>query len=249
MYQKNFKDGIFDGRFDLNYDEAIGYDGILKYQGTSNGFRHYLVLIPQVMFDGGACGNCNGTGEDKDEPGGKCFRCQGGGREQKSIIAPAYHLAGTLELLLNAVQLNQESSNTTFQQLMMPITVMGHGYGVSGDFGPTIHQWLSSLGEQDLPEPLLAMKTLAATMDAKELENYRYGFRSEVYKNGGFSLSCEGNACYVSSGGAHLGATELQDGYELYCHNVDYVTQVLALLAGLAEIWRLALQQLYGIKM
>lgn len=249
LYRKNFRE-VFDGDFEWSLAQALGFAGCLRYQGASNGFRHYLGLVPQITFDGGPCGNCNETGEDEAEPSGRCFRCRGTGREREVQIAPAYHLAGSLELLLSAAQLYEGDPGAQFQQLMVLSTVLGPSRrcGVGGGIGPSMHRWLADLSVQPLPGPLLAMKTLWITMYAKKLEDVRFGFLAETMQNGGFHLTCEGDACYVSSGGAHLGAAEHRDGYDLYSHNVDYVPQVLALLAGLAELWRMALQQLYQVE-
>ncbi len=251
LYAKGYPTALV-GQFHVQEKRSLGFEGCFSYRNSSNGFDHYVAAIPvEVSWGEGPCDRCEGTGE-RDFGDGRCPSCRGGGKERLANTKPTCQLVATLDLLARGLELYEGPGNAGVPQLMQLVVNLGEPRrrGVGGGISAKMREWIATVEESDraLPSVLAAMKTVEATLDAKSLAEIPHGYIVRTMEGGRFNLTCEGDACWVGTDGWHTPGERIE-GLDLGCHNIDYVSQVLALVGGLAELWRIGLQQICNVEL
>jgi len=182
------------------------------------------------------CEHCQGTGQNED---GKCLYCNGGKVAYYNDWQAARALAASFALFFefaSAYMLRSESDQAKQLQLLeISLCVSKENYGIGGNYGIPMAEWLCGCGQREFPAIKQAMMTAWQKMWGKLCGLDVHRFRSEIaYGAGRITLSCPGDRCdlYVPCGESPSPGRGC-----VFCdHNVDTCAQQLDLLCGLAAL-------------
>ena len=227
-------------KFRNKLGEDFGFEGSLKYLGTTDGFLEYKIPTPRVKkFSHDPCTRCDGKGWNK-EFDRDCTWCEKGRMSYYDWDA-AFAVSASLTLLFDHIRFPEEETTATIPQLMCvnTVTIKGsHGGSLGGEYSCELAGYLRSRPIGEIPEMDSAMQTAFKRMEGRVPEFDKHSFRAYTQGEVGWlNVSCPGDAA-----GLHPADWNIDNsrGYEFACHNVDQPMQQLVLLASLAALHDLA---------
>jgi len=227
--------------FAIDFDHALGFDGILVKKELSGEFSEFDLLIPNfTIVQDEICSDCRGS--KKAHWGGEsCFSCGGTGKEVHYDWHLAYKVSATLNVILtwlNWTDCEQVTSSSLVQLLKVEIVTMKrmHGCAIAGEYSISLANILRSFKKEiyldEVTDPMRIAYARMLNETLRTLNHLR--FLAIVRPPGRFSADCPGNACGIHPD--HMYSEDPCRGYDFTSHNVDSPFQQLTLLVGLAAL-------------
>lgn len=216
-------------KFIGNFDKSFGfYDAFIRSKETKE-FIEFLIKIPKIKHEKGACKDCNGSGEN--DFGEMCFSCGGEGIEYTNKWKLANAISASFTVFPSSSCFSEKETSSSLLQLLTISTITSReaaGCSIGGEFSISLCSWMDSLGrsgKSDIFEMVEAMKSAHKVMfGLKEYE--KDDFRAFVgQKDGWLSTTCPGSACGIDP-----------DEKGFSSHNVDTPAQQIELIASLAAL-------------
>jgi hypothetical protein len=174
-------------------------------------------------------------------------------RSGNQTLEATYTIHFLSDALLAPFEEERESNRD--QQVFLETTAdryraAGWGHMLGGHVGPSFVMWLKRYGENNkdgptapLPPAVLnAMHVTWNSVAGDTLKKYHDEIRGEITPHGRFWMKCFGNACDIAIyPEEHI--DESCEYVRFACHNLDWPSQQLTLLAGLAKLCELARQE------
>jgi hypothetical protein len=221
--------------FQPRLDADFGFSGNLKFKHQAE-FNEFHLALPRIytVYDR-PCQMCQGSGQDEllDR---ECLFCRGFKKDSGYDYTQAYELCGSLQILLQFLQLVDVETTSSQSQLMLVETVCRRGSNaIGGTFARPLARWFVAGGPRNLVRMVETMQSAWSHMMQPRSESLDHRqFRASItYGDGALHVDCPGDACGLNP--HHLGIRP-QEGYRFSDHNVDSPAQQLTLLAGLAAL-------------
>lgn len=227
-----------------NFNNNIGFGGILKRIEEKDGFVKFMAEIPKIKNSTNKkCAECKGTGRRKYDPDEKCLICNGSGWKLAMNWEEARAISASFTVLTLWLRFCEIETSAPFFQLITIRTITTeetNGGSLSGEISISMHNWLKSLGEHaDFIEAVQAMHAVYCQMFGLREAN-RYEF-SAYAENGGLIIRCPGDASGLSPNSRFPYNNE---GYEFGSNNVDSAAQQITLLAAICVLWSKAKKEI-----
>jgi len=196
------------GRFELSFKRNFGFDNSLIFDGVKNEF---LQLRTTILASGYQF-------------------------TQNSV----YSCSASLMILFRFLNYFEEKSKSKLSQLMIINTILDKGSdggSIGGVFSQKIYFWMKKFSKKKIhiKEAERAMWLTRKKLLETNEPFRRRDFQAVIYQNGGFHADIPGNSCGIDPSLTH--GIEDGQGYEFCPHNVDFATQQIVLLAGLATLY------------
>ncbi len=232
----------------------FGFGGIIKVEKEEeNPFLLLRVPLPLLRVETEKpCEFCGGSKKiylplfNESHPCGHCENSEPEKEHYYDWLA-AYKVSASLCVLLQLLTFPKKETSAQIPQLLTVETTVKHGLhggSLGGRYSKALVQWMINLGANiTIPEMEKAMIEAHKYMNGGKLDSYNEReFRVLIdNENGRLKVKIPGNACGLHP--EHYGP-EPNKGYKYDCHNVDSPVQQLTLLAGLAALSDLCLQDL-----
>lgn len=220
-------------KYEPDLTKAFGFDGAMKYEGTSKGYVHLSMPLDRkkdiYALSASASILCSLTHYYLKE-------------SQQGADASCTQLM----MLQPGLRLEQQFRGF-------------HGAPLAGETSPRFTAWLKEKHKKrdpfaevdeaifeaynvfipkENPDTPRWLRSRSSIKSLKSVCRFCYG------ESGSFGLHCPGNACDIGTHPDYLYREAGDAGRQFGCHNLDFPQQQLALMAGLAKLYDLAAQDL-----
>ncbi len=226
--------------FEVQLEQGFGFERAFTFVEQD---AHWLTLrgdIPTMIAGSTTCSECNGTGT-REIFEDTCPRCKG----SKKMRVISWHklnaLSASCAVLFGYPLFMFQGKTSAHQPQLLTLECIlqsgWHGASMGGHISKALALWCKARGNDVLDEPTLAMRTALRRLQGK-LDKYD---ERETYlriDQGNIFATCPGNATQIHPASGYI--ENVQEGFELGCHNLDSAWQQLTFFAGLASLHDLA---------